>query len=135
MLNIPLPIHNFPLFTATQLKQSGIKVAVDHANLKHDGWGDDAYDALKRFLTTHKNSFMCEEVRKFAHLELGLPQPSSSRAWGAIFQKAARQKIIKHVGYGHTENPKSHCTPASLWIAAQWQHHSQRTQQRRSFRI
>jgi hypothetical protein len=111
-------MQSLDLFSGAELKKGGISVAIDHANLKHDGWSNEAYKALKSFLNTHKNSFMCEEVRKFAHFDLGLVQPPSSRAWGGIFQRAVREKIIKHVGFGQVTNPKAHKANASLWMAA-----------------
>lgn len=111
-------MNSLNLFSAKELKNAGIQLAAQNAEQKHEGWGDDAYAALKTYINIHKSiPFMCETVRDFAHIELGLPQPASSRAWGSVFQRASREGLIKHVGYGNTNNPRAHKTPAGMWEA------------------
>lgn len=105
-------------FTGSELRDGGIAVAIENANLKHDNWAEEAYLALMTYIKIHKQPFMCEEVRDFAHIELGLPQPPHARAWGALIVRAQKEKLIIHAGYGHTTNPKAHRTPASMWIGA-----------------
>ncbi len=111
-------IHVQHPFTGAELRDGGIKVAADHADLTNENWCERAYEALKTYLQFHKAPFMCEQVRDFAHIELGLPQPPNSRAFGGIMQRAQREGVIKHAGYGHTSNPKSHRTPASMWLCS-----------------
>lgn len=103
------------LFSAKELQQGGIAVAMDHANQVHDGWTDEAYTHLQNFTRTRITPFLCEEVRLYAEAN-GLAKPPSSRAWGGIIQRGKRDQLIKHVGFGSTSNPKAHGTPASLWV-------------------
>ena len=58
--------------------------------------------------------FMAEDVRNWAHA-MGLPQPHSARAWGAVISKAAKDGAIVFAGYGKTANPNAHRTPAAVW--------------------
>lgn len=105
-------------FTGSELRDGGISVAIENANLKHDNWAEEAYSALMTYIKIHKQPFMCEEVRDFAHIELGLPQPPSARAWGSVMKHAAKQKIIIRIGTGQVSNPKAHCANAGQWIGA-----------------
>ncbi|HYN54374.1 MAG TPA: hypothetical protein VES38_06690 [Methylotenera sp.] len=116
--NITAPNPSLNLFTSAELKQGGITVAIDHANLKHEGWGESAYQMLKRFIASFDGKFMCEQVRQFAE-DNGLPKAPSSRAWGAIILRASKKdKLIKHVGFGQVTNPKAHHANASMWVRA-----------------
>lgn len=103
-------------FSATELRDGGISVALNHANLINESWADDAFGCLVRYLQIHKEPFMCEQLRDFAHIDCGLEQPPHARAWGAIIQSASRKGLIKHAGYANTNNPRSHKTPASKWM-------------------
>ena len=109
-------IQSHDLFSANDLQKCGIQVAMQHAELKHDGWADQTHEALKQFLSWHKSPFLCETFRVYAETEHGIPQPPSSRAYGGVIQRAKREGLIKHVGFGSTKNPSAHGTPASLWL-------------------
>lgn len=109
---------SFHPFSGSELKNAGIKVAADNADRVHENWSEDAYLALKTYIRIHKQPFMCEEVRDFAHIVLGLPQPPSARAWGSVMKHAAKQKIISRIGTGQVTNPKAHCANAGQWIGA-----------------
>ena len=103
-------------FTGAELKQGGITVAIDHANMKHDGWADKAYELLMQFISWHKAAFLCETLRLYAETEGLLPAPPSNRAYGAIILRAKREGAIVHAGYAQVHNPKAHMANASLWI-------------------
>jgi hypothetical protein len=102
---------------AAVFRDAGIKKAIDHANRVEPEWADKAYDALKQYLVFTRNTFMTEDVRSYAKA-IGVPTPPSLRSWGAVMTRAAKNKLIKHAGFGTTSNPKAHKTPASLWIGA-----------------
>jgi hypothetical protein len=104
-------------FSGRELRDGGISVATEHADLVHKDWSENAYQSLKRFLLTQAKPFMCEQVRDFATTHSDLPQPPSNRAWGGVFRRAAHEKLIKHVGYGQVTNPKAHMANASMWQA------------------
>lgn len=98
-------------------RDDGIRRAVVHANFEHDGWSDQAYEFLQRFLIFATMPFMTEDVRLYAE-QHGVPIPPSKRAWGGIMVKASRNGLIKSCGYGMTSNPKAHRTPAMRWSRA-----------------
>lgn len=100
------------LFTAEQLRDKGIKQAVDHANNKIEKWSDKAYEFLLKYMLDH-NQFMVEEVREAS--EEIVPPPPSKRAWGGIIRKAANAKLIKRIDCRIVKNPKAHCAIASVW--------------------
>lgn len=104
------------LKTARELAMDGMNQAEEHAEEQIPGWGSMAMDALKLFIKDHSGPFMAEQVRSVAQLS-GLPVPCHERAWGAVLTRAAKNGLIKAIGYGKTSNPNAHSTPATLWIA------------------
>lgn len=113
-----MTIQSELVFTGRELRDGGIIVAANNANFHFHGWSNMAFEALKCYLRQNKTPFMCENVRKYAADILELPNPPHSRAWGAIFQRAAKENLIRKVGYGQVENPKAHCCYATLWAVA-----------------
>ena len=102
--------------TETRIRRDdGINRAVKHANCVDPHWSDSAYDLLVAFLVFHPNPFLTEDVREYAE-QHGVPIPPSKRAWGGIVIRAAKEGLIKKIGYRNTTNPKSHATPATEWI-------------------
>lgn len=104
--------------TASELRNSGMASAINHADHVDDDWSIRAYAVLKHFVACRKSPFMCEEVRKYALNEIGLPKPPSERAWGYLMIKAAKEGLIKHNGYDKTKSASAHRTPAAVWVAA-----------------
>lgn len=99
--------------TGEELRDAGMQKAEDHANQKQPTWSDKAYIFLLGF-ARRNDTFMVEEVRQAAR---GIvPEPPSLRAWGSVVTKAAKAGAIKRIGYKEVENPKAHCTPASVWM-------------------
>ena len=97
-------------FTGDQLRDTGMRLALESANEKHDTWGDRCYQLLTRFITI-RNQFTCEEFREWAQIET----PPSLRAYGSVIMRAAKEGLIEKVGYIQVKNPKAHCANASLW--------------------
>ena len=96
----------------TQLRDKGIKKALDNANNTHDKWSDKAYDFLLKYIK-YQNQFMTEDVRVAS--EKAIPKPPSNRAWGSVILKAAKSGLINRVGFANVKNAKAHKTPASVW--------------------
>ena len=44
---------------------------------------------------------------------MGYGSPADDRAWGPIFQRAARNKVIQRIGYGISK--RRHLSPTPLW--------------------
>ena len=58
---------------------------------------------------------MCEEVREFAEInDLVEPAPSE-RAWGGVMRHAAKENLIKSLGFSRKNKPEAHRTVAVLW--------------------
>lgn len=105
-------------FTGQELKQGGIQVAMDHANIRHEGWADDAHAALIKFLSLYNVPFLCETFRAYAEEFCGLPHPPSSRAYGGVMLRAKHLGLIEHAGITQVKNPRAHMANASLWVKA-----------------
>lgn len=69
--------------------------ALEKANREIDGWSLLATDFLKNYAKTH-DLFTGEDVTR-ASRELGLPQPSSGKAWGTLYRRAQVAGIIVRV--------------------------------------
>lgn len=107
----PNPNQQMNLFSGEQLRDRGIKMAVDHANAVVESWSDIAY----RFLLNYNPGvpFMGEDVR---NASFGIvPEPPDLRAWGGTLRRAATAGIITRVGYGNVKNPKAHAHPTTIW--------------------
>jgi hypothetical protein len=96
----------------TQLRDKGIKQAIDNADDTHERWSEKAYKFLTNWIKT-QYEFMTEDVRLASEKEI--PKPPSNRAWGGIVVRAARAGLINKVGFSNVKNPKAHHTPASIW--------------------
>lgn len=56
-----------------------------------------------------------EEVREYANL-LGLPQPPSPNAWGAVALSLSKKKLIEKTGvYEQSKSLKSHARAQPVW--------------------
>lgn len=100
---------------AEQNKETGMMLAVAHAEDHIKDWADRAGQWIKIFLDVQGNKpFMCEDFREFT-LKSGFDQPPHQRAFGWVIRKAARDGLIVSVGYGQTSNPNAHRAVASYW--------------------
>ena len=105
-------MNDLNLFTGKQLRDLGIKKAIDHAEEKTENWSGLAYGFLLTYCLSNKE-FMAEDVRIASNGTIQVPP--SKRAWGGVFMKAAKRKVIKRKGYRKVKNKNAHCTPATLW--------------------
>lgn len=108
-----------PIEKAMQaMRDSGIKRAADHANAQREGWTNDAYSMLRRYMRSHKGkTFMAEDVRAWA-IKRGMSNPPDNRAWGSIFKRASREFVIKSIGWRTQASPNCHGSPKNLWVQA-----------------
>lgn len=99
-------------FTAARkARDEGIARAVDHADAVAPKWSDRAYD----FLLAHARvtaQFTSYEFRQAMRL-MGKPMPPTDKAFGGVFQKAARDGVIEKAGYA--QHPERHCSPTPIW--------------------
>jgi len=96
----------------TELRDIGIKKALDNADNTHDKWSEKAFNFLKDYIK-HNDTFMAEDVRIASVDEV--PIPPSKRAWGGVVIRASKAGLIKRVGFSNVKNPQAHATPATVW--------------------
>ena len=103
----------------SQLRDKGIKQAINHADDTHDKWSEKAYKFLLDYIKygegRDRYEFMTEDVRVAS--ESVIPKPPSNRAWGGIILRAAKAGLIDKVGFSTVKNAKAHKTPATVWRA------------------
>ena len=112
-------IFDFKEPTGSELKNAGIKKAIDSANAKEPTWSNKAFEALKDYIKNTVGSgfhFMTENFRDWVVRWNKLPAPPSNRAYGGVIAKAKHQKLIKCTGTQSVSNPKAHCANASVWV-------------------
>jgi len=100
-----------------KLRDRGMARSTGNADDRYPGWAERAHGYLLEFLAWHDGNFMAEELRQFAY-EKGFERPPSERAWGSVLHKAAKQNLIRMVGYAKVSNPNAHNTPAAVWTRA-----------------
>ena len=93
-------------------RDEGMKRALDHAEADCAGWSDTAMAYLNGYALTH-DRFTGWLVTTSAELTRSVPTPVTAKAWGSIFTKAARLKIIAKDGY--TQDPNRHASPVPVW--------------------
>lgn len=108
----------FSGIVAKQLRDAGMKKAVDHANAVSPNWSEKAYKRLLEFIDRVPGEFMIEDVRAFSVLDDGFEMPPNSKAWGSVVVRAFKAGIIKRVRYDQAKGPKCHMTTVSVWIKA-----------------
>ena len=86
--------------------QRGMDQSAATAEQDRPGWSEAAYSLLCRFAADHPEGFTSEDVAD-AGEPLGL---GSSKAWGAVYQRAARNGIIVKAGYAPTR--RRHLSPS-----------------------
>ena len=93
-------------------RDDGIQRSGDHAG---DTWRRGARGYLLEYLATHQGPFMAEDVRQYAETH-GFAFPPDGRAWGVVFQSAARDRLIVKVGYAPAKS--SNLSPKVQWKPA-----------------
>ena len=96
----------------SQLRDKGIKQAINNADDIHEKWSEKAYKFLTDYIRSH-HEFMTEDVRVAS--EKKIPIPPSNRAWGGIILRASKAGLITRVGFSSVKNVKAHRTPATVW--------------------
>lgn len=90
------------------LKEDGQQQALDHADAVIDGWTAIALDMIR----TTVNLLGTVTAHNVRH---ALPAPPHYNAIGAVFSLAARQGIIKRVGYCQAIHKEAHGRIVAIW--------------------
>ena len=93
----------------------GMEQAAAHADREEPGWTDRALGFLLVYGDLQAE-FISEDVARWAHAN-GLPDPTDSRAWGAVFNRASRRGLIHKTG-GFRAAVTSNGSPKPVWRKA-----------------
>lgn len=109
----------FDWTAARAARDAAIQQAADHAEDVNPNWGDTAYEALRIFAAGKRSSgatFTSEDVRS-SIAAAAVPAPPHLRAWGSVFQRAARAGLIAKVGIVESRAAHCHCAHVAAWKA------------------
>ena len=98
------------------LRDDGIRRAVNHAERVEPDWAERAYFCVIQ-IARKGRPFTCEDVKIHAAI-CRMPDPPDARAWGGILRHAAKQGLIRKVGWAASTSPVCHCRPMQVWVAA-----------------
>jgi hypothetical protein len=106
-----LPLPKLPTRDEARARRdNGIERAAAHAEQELAGWRETAIQFLRRYAESHVD-FLAEDVIDAA---LGtVPMPPDSRAWGAVFRRAAKEAVIEKLGYRPAKT--SNLSPKVYW--------------------
>lgn len=96
-----------------QLRDEGIRRAVEHADAVEDRWSGRALAWVKT-IAERGGTLTSESVMDEAYAT-GLPVPPEPRAWGGIMQAAAKRGWIKRDGFVESGHARAHCRPIARW--------------------
>lgn len=96
--------------------EKGMAQAADHAERAAPGWTREALNFLIQFARVNAGRhFLAEEVEAWA-TEGGCTPPPDKRAWGAVFKRANRAKIIGQTGFAAKNRLSGHDSRwSALW--------------------
>lgn len=103
-------------FTGRELAEAGLNLAIENAESKIPDWKETTWRLFKEFLNRRSEPFLIEDFRSW--VAVNHPDynwPPTSKAFGFIPLKAARENLIIKVGYGVASNAISHCRPSTMW--------------------
>jgi hypothetical protein len=96
-------------------RAAGMNNALAHAG---DEWRAQAYTFLCQYARKHRGPFIGEDISD-AHIAAGDPQPPDLRAWGGLYQRARRDRVIRLVDNdGRSRRRASPCPRYSSLVAA-----------------
>lgn len=98
--------------TGKQLKDGGTRLVSDN----NKAWIDAVFSQLES-LCIYYDEFTADDLRVVCALR-GLSEPGHRNAWGAVFARAAREKLIRHVRYQRSDNPTSRSRVVAVWRKA-----------------
>ena len=98
-----------------EARDDGIQRAIDHAEEVEPGWGDAAL-ALLRLYAASGRPFTALALREWAQREHGFVG-ATNWAWGSVFVRAQRDRLIEKAGFAEVGNETSHLKVSPLWKA------------------
>jgi hypothetical protein len=74
-------------------------------------WVDQALLALRALASTGR-AFQCWDLVD----GYGLPEPSSTAAWGALMRRAKAQGLVRRIGYEQSRRPETKGSAVAVWV-------------------
>lgn len=96
------------------VKKDGQRRVLAGCENKEPGWVDQAFELICLF-AQHRKMFTADDVRAGAG---HLPPPPHHNAWGAVFSKACKQKVIRRCGNAKARHVAAHGRWVGVWCAA-----------------
>lgn len=115
MTQLSMSFEAPPLADAQAMGQAGMQLAADRAEREEPGFQERAYRFLCWYAKLDDAPFPAEAVTELA-LSTGI-EPPDGRAWGAVFQKAARAGVICRSSVTY-KRAKGHGSLGVMWVAA-----------------
>lgn len=94
--------------------RTGALLAASKADREIESWSEAASQLFVMYANMHPEGFMTEDVREWAD-KLGFEAPPDKRAWGYVARAAARDGIVKSVGFGQQRSANCHGSPKTIW--------------------
>ena len=110
----PPPLRSAATRRAARIaRDRGIKRAEDSSGAE---WQERAYAFLLGWLAERSTPFQACEVR---HAAKGIVRrPPEPRSWGPVMLRAYKAGLVLKAGNEPDLDPKSHRSPANLWVKA-----------------
>lgn len=109
----PAAVHQLTIEDAIRAGEVGMEQAAGSADRATPGWTDIAYEFLIRFIADKEFFWPWELTR--ASVAAGMAQPPDTRAWGGVYQRAARAKLIEK-GSATARHPERHGSLVLVWM-------------------
>jgi hypothetical protein len=105
--------------TGASLKKHGQQMALFNAG---PGWTTEALQYMRGFCAMRREfkqtEFRFEEFTAWAR-QMGLSEPTSHHAWGALPRIMVREKLAVWTGaFEPAKSPKTHAHPVKVWRLA-----------------
>lgn len=88
-----------PLAKARAEAEQGMDQAGEHADQVYPGWREEAYEFLVSYAERHP-FFISEDVSDATKDLNHFVQPPTDRAWGSVYRRAIKERIIERAGTG-----------------------------------
>lgn len=97
---------------AKDARDTGIERSGERADRDEANWTERAALAIGSYARSVGGPFLIEDARESA----GISAPPDGRAWGKATTRAARDGLIRKVGYAPSRS--SNLSPKVQWVAA-----------------
>jgi hypothetical protein len=102
------------LTEARTARDMGMQQAAARADRAVDNWTERALAFVRDYFKPNRAPTLAEQVRADA-TAAGIPDPPDARAWGAVFARAKRERLV--MTWGSAKAVSSRMSLKPLWRA------------------